>query len=76
LRQPWQWVGEHFLAPSPPELHVRSGGLELLFGHVKRFEVALEVPGEELRVGRLLTWMRNNLLKERPELFLAEGDTL
>lgn len=59
----------------------RSGGLELLFGQVKRFDVVLSRPtgsdaDEPLKMRGLLTWMRENLLKERPELFLGEGDTL
>tara|TARA_Y100000780_G_C13418351_1_gene314713 strand:- start:187 stop:378 length:192 start_codon:yes stop_codon:yes gene_type:complete len=59
----------------------RSGGLELLFGQVKRFDVVLSRPtgsgaDEPLKMRGLLTWMRENLLKERPELFLGEGDAL
>ncbi|KAA0160985.1 hypothetical protein FNF27_00795 [Cafeteria roenbergensis] len=58
-----------------------SGGLELLFGQVKRFDVVLSRPtgsgaDEPLKMRGLLTWMRENLLKERPELFLGEGDAL
>ena len=58
---------------------LRSGGLELLFGQIKTFNVELDVPegaSRALTMQDLLTWMRVNLLRERPELFLAEGDNL
>lgn len=57
----------------------RSGGLELLFGQIKTFNVELVLPADASRaltMQDLLTWMRLNLLRERPELFLAEGDNL
>ncbi len=59
-----------------------SGGLELLFGKVKRFEVdvvaaevggAAAAPPADMRA--LLAHMRRHLLREREELFLA-GDTV
>lgn len=48
---------------------------------MKRFDVVLSRPtgsgvDEALKMRGLLVWMRENLLKERPELFLGEGDTL
>ncbi|KAL8597539.1 Ubiquitin-related modifier 1 [Nucella lapillus] len=51
-----------------------SGGAELLFANVKRHDV--ELPGSQTwDVKALLPWIRDNLLKERPELFL-QGDTV
>ncbi|XP_076243230.1 ubiquitin-related modifier 1 [Calliopsis andreniformis] len=50
-----------------------GGGAELLFDKKKRHEVNL--PGDEWTIERLLFWIRDNLLKERPELFL-QGDTV
>ncbi|KAL2633375.1 hypothetical protein R1flu_004854 [Riccia fluitans] len=41
------------------------GGLELLFGSVKIHEVDVPPPEGETKI-------RNNLLKERPEMFLKE----
>lgn len=53
-----------------------GGGLELLFGNKKSYEV--DVPtenntAEALTVRQLLPWARDNLLKDRPELFM-KGD--
>ncbi|KAG2440456.1 hypothetical protein HYH02_010338 [Chlamydomonas schloesseri] len=49
-----------------------SGGLELLFGNQKEHEV--EVPlaegKQELTAGQLIAWTRDNMLRERPELFV------
>ncbi|WIA17523.1 hypothetical protein OEZ86_014616 [Tetradesmus obliquus] len=51
-----------------------SGGLELLFGNQK--EYAVDVPcSEQLTVGKLLPWTRDQLLKDRPELFM-KGDSV
>ena len=50
-----------------------GGGAELLVGKVKRHEVDLQ--GQEdagYSLGQLLGWIRDNLLKERPELFLKD----
>ncbi|XP_076649103.1 ubiquitin-related modifier 1 isoform X1 [Halictus rubicundus] len=58
------------------ETHVAiefGGGAELLFDKKKKYEVNL--PGDEWTIQRLLFWMKDNLLKERPELFL-QGDTV
>ncbi|XP_046409726.1 ubiquitin-related modifier 1 [Neodiprion fabricii] len=49
------------------------GGAELLFEKKKN---ELNLPGdEEWTLRRLLFWIRDNLLKDRPELFLL-GDTV
>lgn len=51
-----------------------SGGLEILFGHQP--SASIDVPpkeGPELCLGALLLWLRDNLLTERPELFLQGG---
>ncbi|XP_031846793.1 ubiquitin-related modifier 1 [Nomia melanderi] len=50
-----------------------GGGAELLFDKKKNYEVNL--PGNDWTIQRLLFWMKDNLLKERPELFL-QGDTV
>ncbi|XP_012060911.1 PREDICTED: ubiquitin-related modifier 1 [Atta cephalotes] len=50
-----------------------GGGAELLFDGKKRHEV--DLPGEEWTLKRLLSWLRDNLLTERPELFM-QGDTV
>lgn len=48
-----------------------SGGAELLFGNVKSHQVDLS--GTNVTTIRhLLVWIKNNLLKERPELFLKD----
>ena len=54
-----------------------AGGMELLFDNKK--SVKLTLSKEEFTEGKsalsdLLVWMKNNLLKERPELFLEAGD--
>lgn len=49
-----------------------GGGLELLFQSVKTHHVDVpEKNGEkQLTIGALLFWIRDNLLKERPEMFM------
>ena len=50
-----------------------SGGAELLFGKVREHNIVL--PKSEnfvWSVGELLIWIKKNLLKERPELFLKD----
>eukprot|EP00879_Flechtneria_rotunda_P009744 GHRR01010193.1.p3 GENE.GHRR01010193.1~~GHRR01010193.1.p3 ORF type:complete len:100 (+),score=25.01 GHRR01010193.1:161-460(+) len=51
-----------------------SGGLELLFGKQKEYSVDVPANGQ-LTVGQLLPWTRDQLLKDRPELFM-KGDTV
>ncbi|XP_050447316.1 ubiquitin-related modifier 1 [Cataglyphis hispanica] len=50
-----------------------GGGAELLFDKKKRHE--LDLPGDEWTLKGLLFWLRDNLLTERPELFM-QGDTV
>lgn len=48
-----------------------SGGAELLVGKIRQHKVVLPVK-DKWTVCMLLDWIRKNLLKERPELFLKD----
>ncbi len=48
-----------------------SGGLELLFNKIKKYDV--DLPQTIVTLKDLLQYMKDNLLKERPELFLQES---
>ncbi|KAJ3087639.1 Ubiquitin- modifier 1 [Quaeritorhiza haematococci] len=55
-----------------------SGGMELLFNNVK--STTVDIPETQLKegeatLGNLIFWVRDNLLKERPELFV-QGETV
>merc|ERR1712202_24607 len=50
-----------------------SGGAELLFDKKKKYEVNLPTQTDKWTLQLLLFWMRDNLLKERPELFLKDN---
>ncbi|OVA12376.1 Ubiquitin-related modifier 1 [Macleaya cordata] len=53
-----------------------GGGLELLCQSVKIHNVDVDQAGEEkLTMRHLLSWVRTNLIKERPEMFM-KGDTV
>ena len=60
-----------------------SGGAELLFGGVREYRVSLPLGdgpgggggGGPWTLRGLLVWIRDNLLRERPELFL-KGETV
>ncbi|KAL5990948.1 ubiquitin-like protein [Asimina triloba] len=54
-----------------------SGGLELLSESVKVHNVDVEQKAgeEKLSMRDLLSWIRTNLIKERPEMFM-KGDTV
>ncbi|CAN1135018.1 Ubiquitin-related modifier 1 homolog 2 [Linum perenne] len=54
-----------------------GGGLELLCDSVKIHEanVDLEIDSEKLTMKDLLGWVRTNLIKDRPEMFM-KGDTV
>lgn len=49
-----------------------SGGAELLFSNVKKHNVVLPMVANDSQwtLGSLLVWIKDNLLKERPELFI------
>eukprot|EP00250_Pteridium_aquilinum_P026618 c3330_g1_i1 orf=79-417(+) len=51
-----------------------GGGLELLFGSIKSHvvDIPFNTDLEKLTMEHLLVWVRNNLLKERPELFMKD----
>ncbi|XP_014242179.1 ubiquitin-related modifier 1 homolog isoform X2 [Cimex lectularius] len=48
-----------------------GGGAELLFNKVKRHD--LELPNKDWTLGTFLYWLKDNLLTERPELFMQEN---
>ena len=53
-----------------------SGGAELLFDKIKKHEVLLkqeDSSGGTLTIRELIVWIKVNLLKERPELFVQVG---
>ncbi|BBG93674.1 Ubiquitin related modifier 1, partial [Prunus dulcis] len=54
-----------------------GGGLELLCNSVKIHNVNVELQNgaEKLTMKDLLSWIRTNLIKERPEMFM-KGDTV
>ena len=43
--------------------------MELIFGGVKEIEADVPFTGPPL-VAELLAWMRDNMVKERPDLFM------
>lgn len=51
-----------------------GGGLELLFGSIKTHvvDVPLLEGTDKVKIEHLLVWIRDNLLKERPELFMKD----
>ncbi|GAA6085020.1 ubiquitin-related modifier 1 [Tachysurus ichikawai] len=51
------------------------GGAELLFDGVKDHHVTLPSQSEPWDLKQLLVWIQENLLKERPELFV-QGDSV
>ncbi|XP_052748148.1 ubiquitin-related modifier 1 homolog [Galleria mellonella] len=66
------------------KIHLQfGGGAELLFDKIKRREVELPVlkkyfpdcPKEKWTIRELLVWLKDNLLRERPELFI-QGDSV
>uniref|UniRef100_A0A452F826 Ubiquitin-related modifier 1 n=1 Tax=Capra hircus TaxID=9925 RepID=A0A452F826_CAPHI len=52
-----------------------GGGVELLFHGMKKHQVTLPGQEEPWNIQNLFIWVKKNLLKERPELFIA-GDSL
>lgn len=49
--------------------------MELLFGNEKMLTADVPANGSGLTVGEAMAWARNNLLTERPEMFM-KGDTV
>ncbi|TRY74147.1 hypothetical protein DNTS_026688, partial [Danionella cerebrum] len=61
---------------APIGLHLEfGGGAELLFDGVKNHHITLPDRSDPWDMKQLLVWIRGNMLKERPELFL-QGDTV
>ncbi|XP_038827199.1 ubiquitin-related modifier 1 isoform X1 [Salvelinus namaycush] len=61
---------------APIAIHLEfGGGAELLFGSVKEHHVTLPNQSAPWDMKQLLVWIRGNMLKERPELFV-QGDTV
>lgn len=56
-----------------PILIAPSGGCELLFNKVKTHD--LELPAAVKTMKDLIMWIKDNLLCERPDLFVA-GDSV
>ncbi|XP_012378590.2 ubiquitin-related modifier 1 [Dasypus novemcinctus] len=52
-----------------------GGGAELLFDGIKKHQVILPEQEEPWDIRNLLVWIKKNLLKERPELFI-QGDSV
>ncbi|XP_071096699.1 ubiquitin-related modifier 1-like [Haliotis cracherodii] len=52
-----------------------SGGAELLFNKIKKHDVNLPDRNKKWNMRSFLPWIRDNLLQERPELFM-QGDTV
>ncbi|XP_040260767.1 ubiquitin-related modifier 1 [Bufo bufo] len=52
-----------------------GGGAELLFQGIKKHHVTLPGRPDPWDIRQLLVWIKENLLKERPELFI-QGDTV
>lgn len=71
----------HFALNKLRLFYARSGGLELLFDNQKVFDAvdvdapANVVPGTPVTMRHALHWIREHLLRQRPELFLS-GDTV
>lgn len=49
-----------------------SGGAELLVGKVRQHKITLPDNNQKWTIGKLLAWIKDSLLKERPELFLKD----
>ncbi|XP_032993791.1 ubiquitin-related modifier 1 [Lacerta agilis] len=52
-----------------------GGGAELLFDGIRKHQVTLPSQQRPWDVRNLLVWIKENLLKERPELFV-QGDSV
>ncbi|XP_013793822.1 ubiquitin-related modifier 1-like [Limulus polyphemus] len=52
--------------------NISSGGAELLFNNKKKFDVMLPSSDKPWTIKNLLKWIKDNLLEERPELFIQK----
>ncbi|XP_066154937.1 ubiquitin-related modifier 1 [Euwallacea fornicatus] len=50
-----------------------GGGAELLFDNKKSYPLDLPQDDKLWTIGRLIFWLKDNLLKERPELFIQDN---
>jgi ubiquitin related modifier 1 len=57
-----------------------GGGLELLFSNTRKHRIAIpstvlrgDKIGQPVDIEFLIHWLKDNLLKERPELFIENG---
>ncbi|XP_053328745.1 ubiquitin-related modifier 1 [Spea bombifrons] len=66
--------GGNMAAPVSLKLEF-GGGAELLFNGIKKHHVTLPSQSAPWDIRQLLVWIKGNLLKERPELFI-QGDTV
>jgi ubiquitin related modifier 1 len=53
-------------------VRIFSGGMELLFDQQREISVELSESANVTTIRDLLPWIRQELLKERPELFMQE----
>uniref|UniRef100_A0A8C7JZ48 Ubiquitin-related modifier 1 n=1 Tax=Oncorhynchus kisutch TaxID=8019 RepID=A0A8C7JZ48_ONCKI len=63
------------VSPLSLSLSFLQGGAVLLFDGVKEHLVTLQDQSEPWKMKQLLVWIRGNMLKEQPELFV-QGDTV
>ncbi|KAI4470322.1 rurm1 protein [Holotrichia oblita] len=53
-------------------INIFSGGAELLFDNKRHYNI--DLPNKDTwKLGDLLIWLRDNLLSERPELFIQNN---
>jgi ubiquitin related modifier 1 len=58
----------------PTQIKVEfGGGLELLFGNERKHEVSIPEDAKNANIRWLIGWLKDNKLKERPELFVESG---
>lgn len=57
-----------------------GGGLELLFSNTRKHRIAIPLTvlqgdkiGQPVDIEFLIHWLKDNILKERPELFIENG---
>ncbi|KAJ1981358.1 Ubiquitin- modifier 1 [Dimargaris xerosporica] len=53
-----------------------GGGMELLFGNVKTHKVTVPARltnDQPTNIKALIGWIRDNLLQDKPELFISDG---